>query len=230
MDYSLNAVPGLKAELKARKRRAEQGPQDYGQFASTAGLLPKVWVMYVYSGPRRGWVLAGFARYPHMSKRRIERMRRRFGIDPRKVVEVMDLWLAAKSGGPQKAPAQGPQTVGEVFVSPKTPYLQPRNERTVRRTANPELPVRMDKKTLKARFIVLGELADKRHFPHPTYLGLLFSETLSAAREEAKKLFKSLYTRLHVFSLSELSKSLRRRIRKGRIHAGVTVIEGLVNA
>lgn len=224
MDYAFNAVPNLKADLKARKRRAELGP----------GLpdpsLPRVWVMYVYGGPKRGWTLAGFARYPHMTKRRLERMRRRLRINPVQTVEVMDLWHAAKTGGPTRIPDRSVK-VESTWVSPPTPYLSIRFKRTVRRRAlEPELPTRMTQKIAKARFIVLGELADKRHFPHPTYLGLLFSETLSAAREEAKKLFKSLYTRLHVLCLSELSKSLRRRIRKGRIHAGVTVIEGLINA
>lgn len=210
-------------QRKAERQRKIEGPD------APDPTLPRVWVMYVYGGPKRGWTLAGFARYPHMTKRRLERMRRRLKVNPVQTVEVMDLWHAAKTGGPSRTPDRSVK-VESIWVSPPTPYLMKGTSRTVRRTRNPELPARMTQKIAKARFIVLGELADKRHFPHPTYLGLLFSETLSAAREEAKKLFKSLYTRLHVFCLSELSKSLRRRIRKGRVHAGVTTIQGLIHA
>jgi hypothetical protein len=225
MDLSYNAVPNLKADLKARKRLEEVGPD------APDPSLPKVWVMYVYSGPKRGWILAGFARYPHMSKRRLQSMRRKLHVNLVMTVEVMDLWRAAKTGGPVAAPDTTLRKAERPWHVP-TPYLVETKPRRVRRTKNPELPARMFQKDLAKRFIVIGELADKRHHPIPTYLGLLFAETLADAWSEARKLFRSLYGKLHVFSLSELSKSLRRRIRKGRLHAGVTFVDigGLINA
>lgn len=212
MEFDRLAVPNLTKQLKEQDRKRHRDP-DAPDLRKLG--LPRVWVAYRWSPKPGRWMMLGFVRYPHLSKRRIERVRRKFKITSAAHLCLVDLFEAQRTGGPSGRPPTGdlpkPFTMAPVKLA-KT------NARTVRRVAQ------LDPQAV--RFIVIGDkrVIDKKS--GPVYLGTLFAKTLAGAKREAQRLF-SAYAKLFVYDLKELGKfgkRLKRRIVKGRLLAGYTTL------
>lgn len=212
MEMDRFAVPDISKQLKEQDARRHRDP-DAVDLKSLG--LPRVWVAYRWNASKKTWFLLGFVRYPHLSKRRIARLRKKFDVSVSTIIQVVDLFEAQRTGGPKSPP------VASSFDKPWSMpalKLEKHKGRIVRRRAETSAD--------DVRFIVVADqrLTEKRK--GPVYLGPLFARTLAGAKREAKRLFKA-YAKIIVYDLKALGKfgkRLRRRIQKGRLKAGVTTL------
>src|SRR5689334_24641002 len=101
MEFDRLAVPDLHKQLRDQDRRRHLDP-DAPDLKALG--LPRVVVAYRWNPRTRVWVMLGFARAQKLTKRTIARLRRKFDVSPRTIMQVVDLFEAQRRGGPVGAP------------------------------------------------------------------------------------------------------------------------------
>lgn len=200
--------------VKKPRRRKRLKEREIAGTVARHGRVPPIAVGYIWSVKDERWVLLGFRRWSgRMRPKNVRALRRKFAVPTPGIFRVMDLFVAQAIGGAGDPPVReraNPDTPLENVA----PRLRPPAE--LRRIDNRAVPV-----TKKTKFIAIQRVTDRLENvtdDPPLYLGPLVNVTRAAAEREAHKQFT--LGVVEVMAMSELPKSMRRRIRNGAIQPG----------
>lgn len=180
--------------------------------------LSKVWTVYQWDDRKCVWLLAGFRRRRKRRKtqtmnRFFSKVRRKLQIDKKTPVMLVDLQTAQllsrradKSWMHEPPKRQTALRPAEIPAQPKIP----KHKRHVTRIRKSRATPYSLKKTA---FVAFGRRPTDRE-PGYLYLGPLVATTKKAAEQEAKQLFQGLWPRPLVLRTADMSKRLRKQLRK----------------
>lgn len=107
MDYSRTAVPDIKRHLRELEKRRGTDPDIPAAFVDG----PRFYVAYCWEletkkFPDGRWILLGFVMAQRLQFPKIRQIRSNFKMPENSAMKLMDLFLAARVGGPGAAPSQ----------------------------------------------------------------------------------------------------------------------------
>lgn len=107
IDYSRTAVPDIKRQLKALEKRRGLDPDIPAAFVDG----PRFYVAYYWEDASKRhvdgrWILIGFVMALRLQFPKIRQIRLNFKLPEHRIMKLMDLFLAAKRGGPGDPPSQ----------------------------------------------------------------------------------------------------------------------------
>lgn len=186
--------------------------------------------------PEERWVLWGFRRKPQrLTWRSIKRIRRKLHVPRGATLQLVELWQAHRDGPPVSPPARHVRsTAPDVIADEHVAIVKHRRSRT-RKFRRPvlagfgrnvqyvalaiPLTAQLTKKGKKQK--VKPDAPIKRLF-----LGPLMSDDADDARGEAVALWGGYYgSKVEVYEISNFKKSVRRRMRNGRVRPGITRLD-----
>jgi hypothetical protein len=199
----------VKKPRRSRKLRERKDDRWGAKFRR----VPPICAGYVWDPKNSVWMLLGFRRWSgRMRPKNVRALRRKFAVPHPAICRFMDLFVAAAVG-----PGDAPDRQRANRDSPLENLPAPRVKPPAESRRIDQRSIRVSRKT---QFIAIRTAMVKTEpYEHPLYLGPLTQTTLFAAQEEAAMQFP--LGVVEVRELSQLSKSMRRRIRNGSVGPGV---------
>lgn len=212
MDPRLVDYDAIKKEMKRQDKMKYTHP---GRIPE----LRKIYVAYRWDEELEHWEVLGFRRIHRLTTRTVRKTRRRFKLVKGQTMKLMDLQDAAAKG--PGGPPERQQTLRPDAVPPR-PRKTKKQQRLEQRARRPRIaPRAVEQPSVKeAKFIALGR---SRVTPSllPFYLGVCEATTKRAAMKEMRQRY-GIYT-IELVPVASLSKSLKRRIARGRVVPGAQV-------
>lgn len=235
--HELSPLEQIRREMQQQERAKAMHPDLAKLHPYDRRTLSRIWAAYVWTrewpewrkkewrihtSDTEQWVLWGFRRKPQsLTLRALRRIRRKLKVPKGATLELVELWQAQRDGPPTEPPKSrtfttAPDVVDDEHVAIMK-FIHPKKRRFKRR-----IPRGFGR---AVKYVAIASPRDHHHTKY-LFLGPLMGSTPFKAVSEATELWQGLYAgQLEVHDISKFTKGVRRRMRNGRIIAGVSRLD-----